>query len=44
MQKKHLTKSDTFMIQTFHTLGLEGGFFSLTKGNYKNPQLTAHFW
>lgn len=31
MQKKYLTKSNTFIIKTLNSLGIEGNFFNLTR-------------
>ena len=40
MQKKHLTKFNTFMIKTLHKVGIEGTYINIIKAIY--DKLTAN--
>ena len=41
MQQKHLTKPNSFLIQTFSELGTEENFLNLIKGIYEKSALNV---
>ena len=41
MQKKPLTKSNTFLIKTLQKVGIEGTYLNIIKAIYNKPELTS---